>query len=210
MAKEITVASGLILKIHARCFLSDETRVVSNVIENILQCALDFRSCLPQGTGRVPNDSWTNTLGIDTCQVKEEVTKFFFFSFLLLLREPWVFILFKSWNRWWWWSRSLRKRWRICICVTGDHQNMGGLGSLASGIASTSTFTIQRSYMTLTSSLSFLRNPISDILFVVYFVCMKIKKLVFQFNIVFALLSIKLILLPKVFICGHFDFFIKQ
>ena len=87
---------------------------------------------------------------------------------------------------------------------------MGGLGSLASGIASTSTFTIQRSYMTLTSSLSFLRNPISDILFVVYFVCMKIKKLVFQFNIVFALLSIKLILLPKVFICGHFDFFIKQ
>lgn len=74
-------------------------------------------------------------------------------------------ILFKTWNRWWWWSRSLRKRWRICICVTGDHQNMGCLGSLASGIASTSTFTIQRSFMTLvTSSLLFLRNPISDIL----------------------------------------------
>ncbi|KAF3512803.1 hypothetical protein F2Q69_00006695 [Brassica cretica] len=58
------------------CFLSDETRVVSNVIENILQCALDFRSCLPQGTGRVPNDSWTNTLGIDTCQVMMVKQKF--------------------------------------------------------------------------------------------------------------------------------------
>ncbi|KAF2609928.1 hypothetical protein F2Q70_00011874 [Brassica cretica] len=38
--------------------------------------ALDFRSCLPQGTGRVPNDSWTNTLGIDTCQVMMVKQKF--------------------------------------------------------------------------------------------------------------------------------------
>ncbi|KAJ0241640.1 Spc97 / Spc98 family of spindle pole body [Hirschfeldia incana] len=58
------------------CFLSDETRDVSNVIENILQCALDFRSCLPRGTGRVPNDSWTKTLGIDTCQVMMVKQKF--------------------------------------------------------------------------------------------------------------------------------------
>ncbi|KAG2328048.1 hypothetical protein Bca52824_010776 [Brassica carinata] len=58
------------------CFLSDETRAVSNVIENILQCALDFRSCLPRGTGRVPNDSWTKTLGIDTCQVMMVKQKF--------------------------------------------------------------------------------------------------------------------------------------
>ncbi|CAL9247900.1 unnamed protein product [Arabidopsis halleri] len=54
------------------CFLSDETRVISNIIENILQCALDFRSCLPRGiqsTDRVPNDSQTKTLGINTSQV---------------------------------------------------------------------------------------------------------------------------------------------
>ncbi|WZY98761.1 hypothetical protein YC2023_071090 [Brassica napus] len=54
------------------CFLSDETRVISNTIENILQCAQDFRSCLAggiQNTARVPNDSWTKTLGINTSQV---------------------------------------------------------------------------------------------------------------------------------------------
>jgi gamma-tubulin complex component 6 len=54
------------------CFLSDETQIISNIIENILQCALDFRSCLPRGiqsTDRVPNDSWTKTLGINTSQV---------------------------------------------------------------------------------------------------------------------------------------------
>ncbi|KAK6235334.1 Gamma tubulin complex component [Theobroma cacao] len=28
------------------CFLSDETRSIASIIENILQCALDFRSCL--------------------------------------------------------------------------------------------------------------------------------------------------------------------
>ncbi|XP_015873298.2 uncharacterized protein LOC107410385 [Ziziphus jujuba] len=28
------------------CFLSDETRPIANIIESILQCALDFRSCL--------------------------------------------------------------------------------------------------------------------------------------------------------------------
>lgn len=61
-----------------RCFLSEETRVISNIIENILQCALDFRSCLPRGTqstGGVPNDSWTKTLGINTSQVNEEDDK---------------------------------------------------------------------------------------------------------------------------------------
>ncbi|EOA23415.1 hypothetical protein CARUB_v10016596mg [Capsella rubella] len=55
------------------CFLSEETRVISNIIENILQCALDFRSCLPRGmqsTGLVPNDFCTQTLGINTSQVK--------------------------------------------------------------------------------------------------------------------------------------------
>lgn len=29
-----------------RCFLSDETRPIARIIESILQCALDFRSCL--------------------------------------------------------------------------------------------------------------------------------------------------------------------
>ncbi|MFQ6638704.1 hypothetical protein Gotur_015835 [Gossypium turneri] len=28
------------------CFLSDETKPIASTIENILQCALDFRSCL--------------------------------------------------------------------------------------------------------------------------------------------------------------------
>ncbi|ESQ37583.1 hypothetical protein EUTSA_v10002374mg [Eutrema salsugineum] len=61
------------------CFLSDESRVISNIIENILQCALDFRSCLPRGTqrtGRVPNDAWTKTLGINTSQVMIVKQKF--------------------------------------------------------------------------------------------------------------------------------------
>ncbi|CAH2065522.1 unnamed protein product [Thlaspi arvense] len=61
------------------CFLSDETRVISNIIENILQCAIDFGSCLPRGTqstGRVPNDSWTKTLGINTSQVMMVKQKF--------------------------------------------------------------------------------------------------------------------------------------
>ncbi|XP_027360926.1 uncharacterized protein LOC113869026 [Abrus precatorius] len=31
------------------CFLSDETKVVGSIIEGILQCALDFRSCLTVG-----------------------------------------------------------------------------------------------------------------------------------------------------------------
>ncbi|KFK33855.1 hypothetical protein AALP_AA5G068900 [Arabis alpina] len=61
------------------CFLSEETRVISNIIENILQCALDFRSCLPRGpqsTGGVPNDSCTKTLGINTSQVMMVKQKF--------------------------------------------------------------------------------------------------------------------------------------
>ncbi|XP_057450371.1 uncharacterized protein LOC130741457 isoform X2 [Lotus japonicus] len=31
------------------CFMSDETKAVGNIIESILQCALDFRSCLTVG-----------------------------------------------------------------------------------------------------------------------------------------------------------------
>ncbi|MED6217760.1 hypothetical protein PIB30_020556 [Stylosanthes scabra] len=34
------------------CFLSDETRAVGSIIESILQCALDFRSCLTVGVWR--------------------------------------------------------------------------------------------------------------------------------------------------------------
>ncbi|CAA7041784.1 unnamed protein product [Microthlaspi erraticum] len=47
------------------CFLSDETRAISNIIENILQCALDFRSCLPRGSP-----------GINTSQVMMVKQKF--------------------------------------------------------------------------------------------------------------------------------------
>lgn len=35
------------------CFLSDETRSISNNIERILQCALDFRSCLVKELGDI-------------------------------------------------------------------------------------------------------------------------------------------------------------
>ncbi|KOM26641.1 hypothetical protein LR48_Vigan303s006300 [Vigna angularis] len=31
------------------CFLSDETKGVGSIIESILQCALDFRSCITVG-----------------------------------------------------------------------------------------------------------------------------------------------------------------
>ncbi|XP_065865805.1 uncharacterized protein [Euphorbia lathyris] len=33
------------------CFLSDETRTIASIIERILQCALDFRSCLTSNSG---------------------------------------------------------------------------------------------------------------------------------------------------------------
>ncbi|KAL9660421.1 hypothetical protein QQ045_025235 [Rhodiola kirilowii] len=39
------------------CFLSDETKMASSIITKILQCALDFRSCMMRGTCRVANDS---------------------------------------------------------------------------------------------------------------------------------------------------------
>ncbi|XP_010541666.1 PREDICTED: gamma-tubulin complex component 6 isoform X2 [Tarenaya hassleriana] len=54
------------------CFLSDETTAISSIIENILQCALDFRSCLPRGiphTGQEQSNPRSNTLGINTSQV---------------------------------------------------------------------------------------------------------------------------------------------
>lgn len=40
-----------------RCFLSDETLSISNNIEEILQCALDFRSCLANGLGDFKSDN---------------------------------------------------------------------------------------------------------------------------------------------------------
>ncbi|GAU29529.1 hypothetical protein TSUD_115510, partial [Trifolium subterraneum] len=38
------------------CFLSDETKAVGSIIESILQCALDFRSCISLGTWDIGND----------------------------------------------------------------------------------------------------------------------------------------------------------
>lgn len=38
------------------CFLSDETRPIAAIIENILQCALDFRSCFTRGYWEVTVD----------------------------------------------------------------------------------------------------------------------------------------------------------
>ncbi|KAL5708845.1 hypothetical protein ACHQM5_019600 [Ranunculus cassubicifolius] len=39
------------------CFLSDETRQIAGIIDNILQCALDFRSCFTTGSWDVGNGS---------------------------------------------------------------------------------------------------------------------------------------------------------
>ncbi|KAL1317103.1 hypothetical protein HN51_069202 [Arachis hypogaea] len=44
------------------CFLSDDTRAVGGIIESILQCALDFRSCLTVGVWRT-GSSWENLSG---------------------------------------------------------------------------------------------------------------------------------------------------
>ncbi|KAK2371716.1 gamma-tubulin complex component [Trifolium repens] len=38
------------------CFLSDETKAVGSIIESILQCALDFRSCISFGAWDIGND----------------------------------------------------------------------------------------------------------------------------------------------------------
>ncbi|XP_004511289.1 uncharacterized protein [Cicer arietinum] len=38
------------------CFLSDETKAVGSIIESILQCALDFRSCLTIGAWGIGSD----------------------------------------------------------------------------------------------------------------------------------------------------------
>ncbi|XP_059430349.1 uncharacterized protein LOC132163972 isoform X4 [Corylus avellana] len=54
------------------CFLSDETRNVASIIENILQCALDFRSCLTGGIwdiGMDQGDMWGNFSRINISQV---------------------------------------------------------------------------------------------------------------------------------------------
>lgn len=39
-----------------RCFLSDEAQFIANIIEDILQCALDFRSCLTRGVWDITQD----------------------------------------------------------------------------------------------------------------------------------------------------------
>ncbi|KAK1591885.1 hypothetical protein Q3G72_015278 [Acer saccharum] len=41
--------AGFFIPLSIRCFLSDEARFVTGIIESILQCALDFRSCLTRG-----------------------------------------------------------------------------------------------------------------------------------------------------------------
>ncbi|CAK8536590.1 unnamed protein product [Lathyrus sativus] len=38
------------------CFLSDETKAMGSIIESILQCALDFRSCITIGAWDIGND----------------------------------------------------------------------------------------------------------------------------------------------------------
>lgn len=54
------------------CFLSDETRPIARIIESILQCALDFRSCLTGGVwnvGRGQGNSVATLSRINIAQV---------------------------------------------------------------------------------------------------------------------------------------------
>ncbi|OMO71121.1 Spc97/Spc98, partial [Corchorus capsularis] len=48
------------------CFLSDETQPVASIIENILQCALDFRSCIAGGIWNV---------GLAECDLLEKISR---------------------------------------------------------------------------------------------------------------------------------------
>ncbi|KAK7308197.1 hypothetical protein VNO77_41797 [Canavalia gladiata] len=61
------------------CFLSDETKAVGSIIESILQCALDFRSCLRVGAwdaGSGPEDLFGKLSRINISQVLSIKQKF--------------------------------------------------------------------------------------------------------------------------------------
>jgi len=62
-----------LLTLAYRCFLAEETRSVSNNIQIILQCALDFRSCLLKGTrdvGSDDQDSAGSIMQVNVSQVR--------------------------------------------------------------------------------------------------------------------------------------------
>ncbi|XP_020237088.1 uncharacterized protein LOC109816465 isoform X2 [Cajanus cajan] len=61
------------------CFLSDETKAVGSIIESILQCALDFRSCITIGAwdfGSDPEDLFGKLSRINISQVLSIKQKF--------------------------------------------------------------------------------------------------------------------------------------
>ncbi|KHN30419.1 Gamma-tubulin complex component 6 [Glycine soja] len=61
------------------CFLSDETKAVGSIIESILQCALDFRSCITVGSwdsGSDPEDLLGKLSKINISQVLSIKQKF--------------------------------------------------------------------------------------------------------------------------------------
>ncbi|CAJ1924368.1 unnamed protein product [Sphenostylis stenocarpa] len=61
------------------CFLSDETKAVGSIIESILQCALDFRSCITVGawdSGNDPEDLLGKPSRINISQVLSIKQKF--------------------------------------------------------------------------------------------------------------------------------------
>ncbi|KAL2349563.1 hypothetical protein Fmac_003563 [Flemingia macrophylla] len=61
------------------CFLSDETKAVGSIIESILQCALDFRSCITVGawdSGSDPEDLLGKISRINISQVLSIKQKF--------------------------------------------------------------------------------------------------------------------------------------
>ncbi|XP_039065159.1 gamma-tubulin complex component 6-like [Hibiscus syriacus] len=76
------------------CFLSDETKPIASTIENILQCALDFRSCLTGGiwnTGHAEDDLLDKLSRINVSQVlsiKEKFEKNLKELHLLYLKSP--------------------------------------------------------------------------------------------------------------------------
>ncbi|KAK8641305.1 hypothetical protein V6N13_010718 [Hibiscus sabdariffa] len=76
------------------CFLSDETKPIASTIENILQCALDFRSCLTGGiwnVGLAENNLLDKLSRINISQVlaiKEKFDKNLKELHLLYLKTP--------------------------------------------------------------------------------------------------------------------------
>ncbi|GAB2234921.1 hypothetical protein Droror1_Dr00004192 [Drosera rotundifolia] len=56
------------------CFLTDEAQPISNIIASILQCALDFRSCLVKKSGNVGGDEINFTGNLSQINISQVVS----------------------------------------------------------------------------------------------------------------------------------------